>query len=37
LGDERITNLLGDKTVEDLLNAIEGIWVLHTHNYTRMD
>jgi hypothetical protein len=36
MADERIITLIGDATYEDLINTIEGIWViLATLRYTQ--
>jgi len=34
--DPKIMELIGDEAYEDLINLIEGIWVLDTHNNTQM-
>jgi hypothetical protein len=35
LNNDKIIDILGEATYEDLINTIEGLWVLDTHNYTQ--
>jgi hypothetical protein len=36
LDNEKVIELLGDATYEDLINAIEGIWYTNINHYTLM-